>query len=346
MASSRLIDWAERGLVPDALVRLGIRRLLAARLAAIGAGGCEARQERLEALLAVMERSPLAVLPEKANEQHYEVPAAFFREVLGPRLKYSSAFFPPGVGDLGAAEDAMLALTAQRAELAPGQRILELGCGWGSLSLWMAQNLPGCRILAVSNSASQRRFIEERRDSLGLDGLEVVTADVNHFEPDETFDRVVSVEMFEHVRNWQSLFGRIAGWLVPGGKLFVHVFCHREVPYLFETEGAGNWMGRFFFSGGLMPSDGLPLRFQRDLTAERHWRVDGRHYARTSTAWLSNLDRGKRTILPMLAETYGASEARRWFGRWRLFFLACEQLFGYRGGQEWWVAHHRFVRRA
>lgn len=341
-----VFELVERGWIPDPLIRIGIRRLLEARLAQSHEDDPEARRESVEALLREMASSPLAVVPEKANEQHYEVPADFFLEVLGQHLKYSSCLFPEGVRDLGAAEAAMLELTCQRAELIDGQDVLELGCGWGSLSLWMAEKYPASRIVSVSNSASQREFIEARAVERRLKNLEVITSDINDFTIDRRFDRVVSVEMFEHLRNWPELFRRIDSWLRPDGRLFFHVFCHRDHAYLFETEGAGNWMGRYFFTGGMMPSDSLPLYCQERLLLERHWRVDGTHYQRTSRAWLDNLDARRERVEEIFSRVYGPRQARRWIQRWRLFFMACEELFGYRGGNEWWVAHYRFRPRA
>jgi cyclopropane-fatty-acyl-phospholipid synthase len=343
---SEILEWgmrqAELGRLPDWLIRLGIRRLLAVRLRDEGRGGVEAQRERAAALLEHMRASRIALATDAANEQHYEVPPELFELALGPRLKYSACIWPAGVSTLAAAEDAALALTCERAELADGQGILELGCGWGSLSLWMAERYPGARILAVSNSAPQRAFIEARRDSKGLSNLDVVTADMNSFSPEGVFDRIVSVEMFEHMRNWEALCGHIATWLAPGGKLFVHIFCHRAWPYLFATQGAANWMGRHFFTGGLMPSDDLLLQTCGELRLERRWAVDGRHYARTLLAWLRNHNVARDRILPILARTYGEGEAHRWFGRWRLFYLACAELFAWAGGTEWYVAHYRF----
>jgi cyclopropane-fatty-acyl-phospholipid synthase len=348
VAARTAFDWAveqaELGRIPDRLVRVAIRRLLAARLEESARGGVEAWREREEALLEAMRAGPIAPAPDEANEQHYEVPAELFEIVLGPRLKYSACVWPEGTATLAAAEETALALTCERAELRDGDTILDLGCGWGSLSLWMAERYPSARILAVSNSAAQRSFIEVRRDARSLANLEVATADMNVFPTDRRFDRVVSVEMFEHMRNWDALCARIAGWLAPRGKLFVHVFCHRAWPYLFEAEGATDWMGRHFFTGGLMPSDDLLPRACAELRLERRWAVDGRHYARTLLAWLANLDASKARIEPILARTYGEGEARRWFGRWRLFFLACAELFAWGDGSEWYVAHYRLGR--
>lgn len=335
---SILIGAAERGLLPDRFVRGGIRHLLRRRLRREDRGDCEARAERIAALVERMKQAPVAVAADRANEQHYEVPATFFEQILGPRLKYSACLWPDGVQTLAEAEEAMLALTCERAALADGQRILELGCGWGSLTLWMAERYQGSRIVAVSNSASQASFIRQRAAERGVGNVEIVTVDAAEFDPSGRFDRVVSVEMFEHMRNWETLFGRIAGWLRPGGKFFLHVFCHRESAYFFETAGVGNWMGRHFFTGGLMPADVLPLHFQRDLHLERHWRVGGRHYARTCRAWLRRLDGDPRRAA-------GVLDGRREAGRWRLFLMACEELFAWCGGEEWFVSHYRFVRR-
>lgn len=337
---NRLLDWAEQGRFPDPLLRLGIRRLLARGIAE------EARPSPEQQLAAFYEfadrlrESAIAVATADANRQHYEVPAAFFERILGPRLKYSSCLWPPGVRSLGEAEDAMLALSCERAGLRDGLDVLELGCGWGSLTLWMAEKHPGSRITAVSNSASQREFIETQCARRGFGNVRVITQDMNAFRPDGVFDRVVSVEMFEHMRNWPRLFECIRAWLRPDGRMFMHVFCHREIPYLFKSEDPDQWMGYHFFTGGMMPSESLPMAFPRDLFVERHWRVNGGHYARTLRAWLRRLDAQRADILPLFRDVYGGADARRWVQRWRLFLMGCEELFAWRGGTEWYVAHY------
>jgi len=340
-----LTGLAERGLVPDSVIRAVIRRGLHARLAAL-AGPPRALAERRRAFLDAMRESPLALVPERANAQHYELPPAFFERVLGPRLKYSACLFEPGIRSLAEAEEAMLALTCERAGIEDGMRVLDLGCGWGSLSLWIAERHPRCRITAVSNSKLQGEFVRRRCAREGLEGVSVETADMNAFAAPGRFDRVVSVEMFEHMRNWPLLLSRIASWLEPDGRLFAHFFCHRQHAYPYESEGGGNWMGRHFFTGGMMPADDLVLELQDDLRVEQRWRVDGRHYQRTAEAWLANLDAQRDAIAPLLADTYGADQARRWHGRWRLFFLACAELFGFEQGGEWWVSHVRFAPRS
>jgi cyclopropane-fatty-acyl-phospholipid synthase len=341
---SLLIDLCERGLIPDSLTRFGMRRLMAQRLAAESGDRGEGEFEEYRRRLAALRESPVAIETAKANEQHYEVPAAFFRLVLGPNLKYSCCWYGDGATTLGEAEEAMLRLTAARAELADGQRILELGCGWGSLTLWMAAQMPRSRITAVSNSASQREYILAQARERGLANVEVITADANVFSTEERFDRVVSVEMFEHMRNYATLLGRIAGWLKPGGKLFVHIFCHRSLMYPFTVEGDTDWMAKYFFTGGLMPAEDTLLHFQQHLTLEDQWRVSGTHYERTSNDWLANQDREKDAVMAVLTEAYGADEAALWFQRWRMFFMAVAELFGYAGGTEWLVSHYRFVR--
>jgi len=339
------IALTERGVVPDVVVRTGIRRLLGQRLAQIHAGSAEDGALQAEAFIASMRRAPIALLPHKANEQHYELPPEFFAQVLGARRKYSSAWWPDGVATLDQAEDAALQATCQRAGLADGQRVLELGCGWGSLTLWMAQRYPTSRITALSNSRPQREWIEGEALRRGLPNVRVVTSDVSHFDPQARFDRVVSVEMFEHLRNWPLMFGRVASWLEADGRFFMHVFVHRAAPYAFEERDESDWMSRHFFSGGMMPSDDLALRFQDHLALVERWRWDGTHYARTAEAWLANMDARRDAVWPILERTYGAGQAALWWTRWRLFFLSCAELFGYQHGQQWWVGHYLFGPR-
>lgn len=339
------IDLVERGRIPDAIVRRAIRHLLRRRLEREDAGGLEAKREAKRRLIRELRDSPIALATDKANEQHYEIPPVYFETVLGPRLKYSGALWPDDVHDLAAAEEAMLDLTARRAGIEDGMTVLELGCGWGSLSTWIAERFPHCRVLGVSNSRSQREAVMARAGAAGLDNLTVETADMNDFDTDRRFDRVVSVEMFEHMRNYERLMRRIAGWLEPDGKLFVHIFTHREFAYPFEVEGPLDWMARYFFTGGLMPSDDLLLYFQDDLAIEDHWRVNGRHYQRTLDAWLARHDARRDRVMEIMEDVYGTQDAERWFHRWRVFYMACSELFGFRGGEEWLVSHYRFRRR-
>ncbi|HOU66253.1 MAG TPA: class I SAM-dependent methyltransferase [Thermomonas sp.] len=348
LASDRPADGvlglAERGLVPDALLRAGIRRMCAQRLRDEHAGDPDAAARRNAALIAELRESPVAIHTDAANRQHYELPPGFFTRCLGPRLKYSGCYYPTGSETLAQAEEAMLALYGERAELADGQDILELGCGWGSLTLWMAQHYPNARITAVSNSAPQRAFIEAQCRERGFANVRVITCDVNRLElPASNFDRCVSVEMFEHMRNYATLLGRIGGWLRPGGKLFVHIFCHRTLLYPFETAGDDNWMGRHFFTGGLMPAADTLLWFQDALRIEDRWLVDGTHYERTANHWLENQDARHDEVMAILREAYGDA-ARLWFQRWRMFWMACAELFGYDHGREWMVAHYRFSK--
>lgn len=345
-AVHRAVDWVERGIVPDPLIRAGIRRLCQQRLREISADDCEAASSATETFIAGMNASDIAPVPALANEQHYEVPAEFFRFALGPRRKYSCAWWPEGVTDLADAERVSLQATCERAGIENGHRILELGCGWGSLTLWMAERYPRSRITAVSNSHSQRAWILGEASRLGLQNVEVITADMNRFDIPVRFDRVVSVEMFEHMRNWRTLFGRVHDWLQPGGRFFMHVFCHRAVPYAFIDNGPDDWMSRHFFSGGMMPSDDLPLRFQDALQFVQRWRWDGCHYEKTANAWLANIDAHREEVLEILSLEHGDDRAQVWLQRWRVFFMACAELFGYREGQEWWVGHYLFERPA
>jgi len=325
---------AERAPLPDALTRLGVGYLVGRTRRQLEAGAPDdvlfARQ---------MATRPIALATDEANRQHYELPAEFFAHILGPRRKYSSCLWAPGVADLAAAEDLALAETCAHADLADGQQILELGCGWGSLSLWIAERYPNARIVAVSNSASQRAFIEAAAQRRGL-GLQVVTADMNDFTTDRRFDRVVSVEMFEHMSNWRTLLTRARGWLAPDGRLFLHVFSHRSRPYAFEAGDEADWIAQHFFTGGVMPSHGLIRQFPDLFAVEADWRWSGEHYRRTAMAWLANYDANAAPIAAILREVYGEAWTL-WRRRWRLFFLATAGLFGADGGEVWGVSHYR-----
>lgn len=342
--TTRVERWLERGLLPDWLVRIGIRSLLQRRLAAEQAHDPERAAARLQQWIAECDRSPIAVATAAANAQHYEVPAAFFARVLGAHRKYSCGLWRDGVHDLDAAEAAMLALSCERAEIADGQRVLDLGCGWGSASLWIARRFPNCRVLGVSNSASQRADILARAAAAGLHNVEILTADANTFTPPGRFDRIVSIEMMEHARNWRALLARAASWLEPGGKMFVHVFTHARVGYPFASDGDDDWMGRHFFTGGQMPADAQLLHFQDHFAVEAHWRVSGVHYQKTAEAWLANLDRYRRELVAVLRERHG-DRAEAMANNWRVFFLACAELWGFAGGSEWLVSHYRLRRR-
>jgi cyclopropane-fatty-acyl-phospholipid synthase len=339
----RLLDHAlAAGALPDPVLRAGSRRGAGWRERHESRGGVVAQEERLRALLQRMSTGPVAEVPEKANEQHYELPPDFLGLVLGPRRKYSGCLWEPGTATLAQAEEAMLALTCERAQVADGMRILDLGCGWGSLSLWLAERYPHAEVVGVSNSHGQRGFIEARARELGLTNLEIRTADVNDFAPDATFDRVLSIEMFEHCRNWRELLRRIATWLTPEGKAFVHVFSHRTLPYLFE----GTWAAERFFTAGLMPSHDLLAFFQDDLRLEQRWVVPGTHYARTLQAWLANLDAHRDEALALLRTTTTTDrEARALLGGWRLFLLSTDEIWRWKGGDRWLVSHYLLAPR-
>lgn len=349
----------DHGLLPEPALRWTIRRLLGRRLAAVTGGTIEDREQRKRMLLASLDASAVTVGTDEANAQHYEVPVELFEQMLGPRLKYSAAWWPPGVVDLTQAEEAMLALSCDRAELSDGQDVLELGCGWGSLTLWMAERYPGSRIVAVSNSASQRRYIEHHAARRGLANVTVLTCDVGGLGTgagpaggdgsyaevvhDGAFDRVVSVEMFEHVRNHGELGRRIARWLRPGGKLFVQVFAHATDAYPFEAGGDADWMARHFFTGGMMPSHDLLLLSIGPLIAEDRWALSGVHYARTLRAWLERLDADPQRLARVLDAADGPTHGTAWLRRWRVFTIACEELFAYDDGDQWHITHLRFV---
>ena len=336
LLTNTVIEAIERGWLPDNMTRWLTRRLCDRRLQ-------ELRQKNVstEHFAEQMKNAPVAPVPEKANEQHYELPAEFFELMLGPRLKYSCCHFENDTTTLEQAEVAALTQSCERAELADGMEILELGCGWGSLTLWMLEKYPNSKVTAVSNSRWQRELILARAEKIqARDRLNVITADMNDFNIDAEFDRVVSCEMFEHMRNYQTLLQRVAGWLKPDGKLFVHIFCHEDFIYEFETEGASNWMGRYFFTGGIMPSFDVFSQFKDDMRVRKSWSWNGTHYERTCNAWLDLLDDRKPAAMEILKATYGEQEASRWFQRWRLFLIAGAELFGFQNGQQWLVGHY------
>ena len=336
----------EKGLLPDPLIRAGINHLLARKLKEENRGGVESQQKALMDFVRELKSMPIAVKTREANEQHYEVPTGFYQMCLGKHLKYSSGYWPQETTTFDESEAIMLRMTCERAELADGQRILELGCGWGSLSLWMAANYPNAQITSVSNSRTQKEFIDAEAAKRGLKNLTIITANMITFEGVGTgvFDRCVSVEMFEHMKNYQELLRRISTWLKPGGKLFVHIFTHREYAYHFEATSDADWMAKYFFTGGQMPSDDLLLYFQDHLKIEDHWCVSGMHYSKTSEAWLSKMDANKAEIMPLFRETYGEDQAVKWWSYWRIFYMACAELWGYREGEEWIVSHYRFAK--
>jgi cyclopropane-fatty-acyl-phospholipid synthase len=331
-AATRIADYVP---VPDAITRFAIETLVRRTRVSLPDDGEAATRDFAKA----MTGRPIAAHTEAANAQHYEVPAEFFELVLGPRRKYSCCLYDGSDTTLAEAEERALAETLRRARIGQGMRILELGCGWGSLSLFMAEKLPQSTILAVSNSHSQRAFIEARANALRLDNLQVVTADVNDFAPDGTFDRVISVEMFEHVSNWSELLSRARPWLDANGLLFLHVFSHARVPYRFNQEDPNDWIAQHFFTGGIMPSHNLISVFSDLFEVVETWRWNGRHYERTAKDWVANMDRNEARVMKVFESVYG-EDARVWWRRWRLFFLATAGLFGHRAGKEWGVSHH------
>ena len=327
----------EKNLLPDWLIRIGIRRLLAQRIRD------ESARYNADAYVADLKTRALAEQTTAANEQHYEVATPFYLHCLGKRLKYSGCLYPTGKETLDEAEEHMLALYAERAQLADGQEILELGCGWGSLCLYNAAKFPNARITAISNSRTQKDHIDTEARKRGLTNLRIITCDINAFDiAAGQFDRVVSVEMFEHLKNYEMLFRNIARWLKPGGLLFTHIFTHSRFSYHFVSEGPGDWMSRYFFTGGQMPAHDLLPRFDADLKLVQDWKVNGRHYQQTAEHWLQNMDKHRDEIIPLFRDTYGPDQATKWWAYWRVFYMSCAELWGYRGGEEWLVSHYLF----
>lgn len=340
------LKLVESGLIPDPAIRAAIRALSKKRLIQEGRYDPEQAAQRYMDVLNLLKQSKIAIETDKANEQHYELPTQFFQAVLGKRLKYSACYFPHETTTLDQAENYSLQLYSERAQLKDGQRILELGCGWGSFTLWMAERYPNAHITAVSNSKTQRKHILEQAQAQGLTNIDVITCDVNVLELTSSyFDRVVSVEMFEHVRNYQRLFEKIGGWLKADGLLWCHIFCHRFLHYPFEIKSEYDWMSRYFFTGGLMPSTSTFLHFQEHLELSQHWQWSGQHYEKTANAWLSNMDAQETELRPIFEQVYG-KDADAWWQRWRIFFMACAELFGFEQGQEWVIGHFLFQNKS
>ena len=340
------IKLAHLNLFPDWLLRLAVRIGLYAGWLKKNLQSFEAREHHRQTVIRQLKSSPIAIQTEKPNIQHYEVPSEFFLQVLGDHMKYSCCYWPEGVNTLNDAEAAMLALTCERARIADGMRILDLGCGWGAFSLWVAQQYPHAKITALSNSHTQKEFIDARCQALGIRNIKTITADVANLDLNSTYDRVVSIEMFEHMKNYQDLLKKISVLLNENGKLFVHIFANIDHTHEFDAGDPHNWMAQTFFTGGLMPSDDLLLHFQDDLFLEDHWRISGLHYAKTLNAWLKSMLKHEATILPILAEVYGEANRTVWWVNWKLFFLGCAETWRMRGGREYFVSHYLFSKRS
>jgi len=335
----------EKNLLPDSVIRFGIRRLLKQRLLKEQKSTLEEEKEALIKLVEYLKQSPIAVNTLDANEQHYELPTRFFQTVLGEHVKYSCGYWEKEDVTLDESEKAMLQLTCERAGIQNGESILELGCGWGSLTLFMAERFPKSDITAVSNSKTQKEYVDGEAQKRGLTNITVITSDINDFSTEKEFDRIVSVEMFEHMRNYKALLEKVRDFLKPGGELFVHIFSHHKYAYLFEVKDNTDWMAKYFFTGGIMPSDNLLLYFATDFETKNHWIVNGEHYEKTANAWVKKMDANKDEILKMLAETYGEENKIKWWVYWRVFFMSCAELWGYKGGKEWFVSHYLFKKR-
>lgn len=336
------LQLLERDLLSDRVIRAGIRRIIAARLREATPPDEATASARLRQFAA--ERSSGPIASELADGGRLDAPPEFYRLTLGRHLKYSSGYWADGTGTLDEAEVRMLELSAERARLADGQRMLELGCGWGSFSLWMARRFPHADIVAVSNSRTQKAWIDEQARRERLPNLQTLAVDLNRFVAPGRFDRIVSVEMFEHVRNWRALLESIGRWLADDGRLFLHILTHRQYAYAYDERDRSDWMAAYFFSGSMMPADRLLYEFQGDLVVRDHWSLSGVHSQRTAEAWLANMDRQRPEVMKVLKGAYGPRDARRWWVRYRVFFMACAELWGWRNGQEWLVSHYALTR--
>lgn len=339
----------ERNAVPDVVLRAGIRRNLRVKCLKTFANVEDELRCEQDFIEDLRRRETIAIETDKANEQHYEVPTSFYELCLGSKKKYSCCLYEDARTTLDDAETAMLEKYCERGELKDGMAVLELGCGWGSLSLYLAEKYPKSKICGVSNSKTQKEFIDGEAAKRGLTNLEIVTRDVNKFEPPGglgSYDRIVSIEMFEHMKNYDTLFQRCETWLKPGGCMFVHIFCHKTYPFHYDVEDESDWMSKYFFTGGTMPTDRMFAYFARKLHLKRQWRVNGKHYSRTCEDWLRNLDKNYKKAAPILDETYGKQNRTKWYVYWRLFFLSCSELFNYNDGNEWYVGHYLFEKLA
>jgi len=330
----------ETDFIPETIIRIVVRAMLSQKLKEEQLSTPQKKQERLMQFVEELKLSPIAIETKAANKQHYELPTSFFQLILGPNLKYSCALWNNPQDTLEQAEENMLSLYCKRAEITDGQSILDLGCGWGSMSLYLAKNYPNSKITALSNSSTQREYIENKANQLKLNNLKVITANISEYSTESKYDRIVSIEMFEHMKNYQELLRKLKIWLLPKGKLFVHIFCHKDYAYNYDSET--DWLAEHFFSGGTMPSNDLLLYFQNDFSLSNHWVIDGEHYKKTANAWLANMKKHKKNILSIISSTYGDRETKKWWVYWKLFFIACAETWGYQKGSQWLVSHYLF----
>ena len=340
-----------QGWIPDFLIRFGVKILLRNKIKNQKIPNIEKRQSKKVEFVNNLKNQPIAIKTSEANEQHYELPPSFFEEILGDRLKYSCGywdeFLPPSdcANKLNQSEEAMLELTCSRADIKNGQKILDLGCGWGSLSIYMAENYPESKITALSNSSTQIEYINSIAKEKELDNLKAVIADINTYKSNNTFDRIISIEMFEHMRNYEALMSKLSKLLRNKGKLFIHIFSHHTYPFAYVNKSSSDWMARYFFAGGTMPSQDLLHYFLEDFHLENQWAVSGKHYKQTLEAWLYKMDNKKETIWPIFLEVYGKKEAKKWWNYWRTFFLSCAEFFGMNEGNEWFISHYLFQKK-
>ena len=332
-----LLLLAESGFIPDALIKIAARYISNKRISKSSID-----YDKPE-IISALSKGVVAEKTSDANKQHYEVPPEYFYHVLGTNLKYSCSLFD-NVNLLDEAETSMLELYIERANIKDGHKILDLGCGWGSFSLYIAKKYPNTNITSVSNSSDQITYIKNEAQKRGLPNIKAYRMDVNSLELNTQFDRIISIEMFEHLRNYKLILSSLNNLLKPDGRLFIHIFCHKKLTYFYEMKNNFDWMTKYFFQGGIMPSKDIFEYFDDELEIINQWDINGNHYSKTCKAWLNNHYINRKKILDVFQKHY--DKPKIWFNRWRIFFLSCEAFFALNNGKEYFVSHYLLKKKS